>query len=251
MKRISITNWEIDLFNYLHENKVATVDQIFRDLPKYKTRKSLIWRLWKLKKLGYLTGQYNTDHNGLNVYNLTKKTFRRFISKDRFVRMELKSNSVLHDIELVDIRHKIMNMIKVNEYYTENFHQAWEYINFDFGTPIPDTIIDVNKKDGKYIFGIEYEASAKSKKRYEDIIRSYYNEEKIHFVIYICKTESLLKKIQKIEHKLYPTKYKRLFYVTLDEFYSNKDFIIKNSHGFTVNLNENISSNSPQNETPI
>ncbi len=239
--RIKIQAWDKDLFNYLYANKISTLEQISRDLPKYNSKSSYIWRLWKLKKLGYLTGQYNEDHDGTNIYRVTKETYRKYLSRGAEPQIVLGSNAVPHDLDLVDIKSIISKSKKVRNYYTENMIQSWIDGNYKNLTPFKklnaDAAINVNVSDDNFWFGLEYEASVKSQKRYDELFSNFYFEDDIVAILYICKSKSIMKDLKKSESNIAGNNTKKIYYTTLDSLLDN-NLVFENLDGMTIDLND-------------
>src|SRR3989338_9200183 len=91
------------LMHYLHAVKVATYKQIHRDIyPDYCFR-SVRNRVIKLSHLGLVIG--SQDRLGLidgKTISLSKKGFSHFVANGEENRIELKSEAVEHDVDLVD-----------------------------------------------------------------------------------------------------------------------------------------------------
>lgn len=239
-KRIKISKWDKDLFNYLYTNKVSTLEQIVRDLPHYSSKSSYIWRLWKLKKLGYLTGQYNEEHDGTNIYRITKSTFQKYISRGSDLTTELGSDAVFHDLDLVDIRSKIIQSNKVKRYYTENMIQFWDDENYDKLVPYKsfntDAVINVDISDDNFWFGLEYEASVKTKKRYHDLFSNYYLNNEIVAILYICKDESVRRSLERFELDIAKNRAKKIYYATLNSLTEENKLEFQSSDGIVIKL---------------
>lgn len=229
-KNIVLTDWDKDLFSYLHAQKCATLNQIERDLSYNKNRRTLNWRIWKLVHCGYLVNLMSIDRNRAKVVAISKRCFKLFIDGDLKVRKELKSDAISHDLDLIDIRSKLFNSKKVKNYHTENTLQTWkeEYDDSKIKPFIKlntDAVMEVKIFKGYFYIGIEYESSRKGKSRYEDLMKSYYRNKEIDAVFYICKDEKLQSYMQKCEQKFKPEKDEFKFYYCTYENLINNDQI--------------------------
>jgi DNA-binding PadR family transcriptional regulator len=232
MAKLIITRRDVLLFEYLHACKVATTKQINRDI--FKTSHATCYqRLKKYQEKDFLK-VVPTDRRRDQSYayevttkgeKIIKANLRDLISGDRF-----RSNSVAHDLTLVDIKNVLMSKNDVKEYFTENQIQTYK----DFRTEndlIPfkevqcDAGIMIQKGDVDPLYiGVEYESSAKSRGRYLDKIGSLYYNGPV-YLIYICKDKSLIKKLKKIETIYIQNRAPKIFYITLSEFLESKDSV--------------------------
>ena len=89
----------------MYENKVALLEQINRDIYNYDRIKSLRERISLFEKLNYIQRVAEPLYFNKKIVSLTLKGFNKFISPNNKRRIELKSNSVYHDLGLVDIRY--------------------------------------------------------------------------------------------------------------------------------------------------
>jgi hypothetical protein len=213
-----INERDIKLLHYLHAVKVASYKQIHRDIfPEHKYR-SACNRIIQFKHLGLISGWHDRlSTEAYKVTKLSKLGFKRFVENGQEQRVELKSDSVDHDLGLVDIRSCLMNYSKVKEYYTENQIQTWWATSRcetkQSLTPLhSDAIAQVILGNEKLWAAIEYESAAKAEARYEPIVKRYYSNTDVSLVLYICSSNEVLNKIRKTEMKLFETEYPKFFY---------------------------------------
>lgn len=225
-KKIVITEWDKKLFIYLHQRKVALLEQIQRDLPKYKNIISLNRRIYTLKKGGYLKVNYSADHPKKIVLSITKKGFSDYINYGDCNRRELGSSKIEHDLALVDIRFILLRSEGISKYLSENEFLSFDtyYKNTELKSFIllrSDAVIqyEVNKTSKKkYWLSVEYEASKKTLNRYHDLLKHYYSAVDIPLVIYICASEQIKNMVARVEKRVKPSKQPFKFYYTiLDE----------------------------------
>jgi predicted transcriptional regulator len=245
MTALIIMRRDIRLFEYLHACKVATTKQINRDI--FKTGHATCYqRLQKyLEKKCLQVVPTDRQRDQSYAYEVTKKgekiikaNIRDLLCGDRF-----RSNSISHDLTLVDIRNILMSKSDVKEYYTENQIQTYK----DFRTEkdlIPfqelqcDAGIMIQRGDNNPLYiGVEYELSAKSRSRYLDKIGSLYYNGPV-YLIYICKDKSLIKKLKKIETIYIKNRTPKIFYITLSELLeSNGSVTFTRQDGKSITLN--------------
>lgn len=232
MSKILITQRDVQFFEYLHACKVATTKQINRDI--FKTSHATCYqRLKKYQEKKFLkivpTNRSLDQSFAYEVTNkgekIVKANFRDLISGERF-----RSNSVAHDLTLVDIRNILMKKKVVKEYYTDNQIQTYK----DFRSEqhlIPaqelqlDALMKLKRGDLNPIWlGLEFESSAKAICRYQDKIRRYYYSGP-HFLLYICEDRSLENKVKKVESIYIKEKAPKIFYLTLKELLESKESV--------------------------
>ncbi len=127
IRRVIINVRDNRLFNYLFEFKVATAKQIHRDIFSKGTLTVFYRRINKLIKMEYIkrTSHFNGDRN-VSIYSLTKKALHKFILVDKkeWSTKRCYSDSVEHDLQLVDIAHKFSKLESYSDYFTENLLKA-------------------------------------------------------------------------------------------------------------------------------
>ncbi|PIP91230.1 MAG: hypothetical protein COW01_06150 [Bdellovibrionales bacterium CG12_big_fil_rev_8_21_14_0_65_38_15] len=230
MKKVIINHRDRDLFNYLYEVKVASEKQIRRDVYKEVTKTVVYRRLKKLIKASYLKRfLYFDGKRTISAYSLSKSSLRKFILGNRSDEDTIKrclSDSIEHDIALVDIRHRFLSSRKIVDYFSENVLLSdASFVNSnefnEFKRLHSDGMI-VYKFDDESIYklAVEYEHTLKYTPRYERLFADYENANHVVAILYICRDEKVLKRIKKIVQSL---KLTRFFVATLDEFLVNPD----------------------------
>ncbi|PIQ56132.1 MAG: hypothetical protein COW01_05435, partial [Bdellovibrionales bacterium CG12_big_fil_rev_8_21_14_0_65_38_15] len=88
--QIQITQRDIDLLFFLHSVKIATIDQIGREAYPDLGKWGLYKRLQRLEKQGYLQGIRSSETNFNKVYNITRKSFKKYFPIRDVKRNEIK-----------------------------------------------------------------------------------------------------------------------------------------------------------------
>lgn len=68
-----------------------------------------------------------------------------------------------------------------------------------------------------FIFPLEYEASAKFAKRYDQVMNKYYLNDEVKAVLFISKTSSIQNKVMQTEKKLKSNVTPKFFYCLFDD----------------------------------
>lgn len=204
-KTVVITETDERLFRYLYGFKVATADQLKRDIYTSHSKRSINRRVSKLIECGFLEISRHETTRSQRVISITPWTFKNYIETGAEHRMELKSAMIEHDLDLLDIAAILKQSEQVLDYYPENIikaHCVPELEQHTFLNNIhPDALVKVEVKNGTFMFPLEYENSRKFMNRYEELFNRYYSHNDIPAVLYICSSESLLRRVQNIEAK--------------------------------------------------
>jgi hypothetical protein len=230
MSALIITRRDVQLFEYLHACKVATIKQINRDIF-HTSRVTCYQRIKKyqekkfIKAIGVLQNEiichaYEVTQKGEKII---KANLRDIMSGNRF-----RSNSFEHDLFLVDIKNIFSTMKMVKSYYTEN--QIQTYFDFrseeklqPFQEMQTDACLILQKNDFDPIHvALELELSVKATERYRQKIREAYYLN-IFGIIYICKDNFLIKKLQKIDEEVRGERKTKIYFSTLDEILKSQD----------------------------
>lgn len=174
----------------------------------------------KLKLVNRLTGAKDFDLSG--VYELTKKGFNvvRANQKQLIIHNRYKSNSIFHDLFLVEIRHIMKRRELVANYLTEN--QIQTIADFDTEKGLIDfkrlhcdslMVIKHAISGSRIKVALEFELSDKSMKDYRKKLSDYYNSGTIPAILYICKDKQTEARIKKSELEIYNGENNRIYYL--------------------------------------
>jgi len=239
--QIQITQRDIDLLFFLHSVKIATIDQIGREAYPDLGKWGLYKRLQRLEKQGYLQGIRSSETNFNKVYNITRKSLKKYFPIRDVKRNEIKSDSIKHDIGLVDIRHALCRSNKVTTYIPENSLQTWPTSHIgevytSFVRCNSDAALELTVNNVQIYFAIEYEISLKQDIRYRDTLRRYYLENNISRVLYILESQNHIKHIIKAEKEMDITIQPKFFYTTKEQLVQNEKLIFTNWKNQVIEL---------------
>lgn len=246
MKTFILMERDKELLQFLFENKVSTRKQVFERFFKNISPKNANRRIRKLMKeklisskgeeIGGRFKQYLfVGGNGIDIVRTRNKLY----TVDKIE----KSESIQHDLELLELRYLLCRSPKVKSYFTENMLQGiFDFKNNDdlkyFVRLNSDAAILISLKIGPIYAALEYETLSKSDSRYEKKIREYY-ESNISIVIYVTKSEILKSRILRIDDQI-SRELKRpnkVFCATYDTLLSNpKKLTFVNSNGKILDL---------------
>ena len=184
---------------------------------------------------------FSKNFKTLKAYSLTGKAFDRYVA-DIFkgmTRRQFKSNSPMHDMDLLDIKYRLSKKKDVKVTISENLLQSGaDFLDaFKIGHLIkhnPDGIVKVEVDGELYTFCLEYDSSAKSKSRYEDFLKKYYFDNEVTAVFFIYEEKSFFKSIFSLERELFSRMTPKIYYCSLkDILFMEKELTfvnVKNSH---------------------
>lgn len=241
---IRIREIEKKLFSYLFINKVATSLHLQRDIYPEISHQALYKRLNQLIKEGFLEADYHRELNGRLVYSLATKSLNDFLfaKSSKEFRRQLKSNSILHDLDLLDIRARLKEKASVKAYYSENLVQSGvELIDSDSIKSLKsfnfDAILKLQKSTGAFFIPVEYERTLKFSSRYRAYFKKIYASPNIEALFFIGKDEKLIQKIRSLEKSVLGSCLPKIFYSTLDQITNRDDsvsFVNQNKEHITL-----------------
>lgn len=239
-KTVAITETDEKLFRYLYGFKVATADQLKRDIYTSYSKRSINRRVSKLIKFGFLEISRRETTRSQRVVSITPWTFKNYIETGSEQRMELKSAMIDHDLDLLDIAAILKRSKQVLEYYPENIIKAHSVPKLDQHTFLnnihPDALLKVKVKNGTFMLPLEYENSRKYMSRYEELFSRYYGHRDIPAILYICNSENLLRRIQKIEAKVLAGQKPKFCYKLFSELKQDRSLKFSTLNGQPLHL---------------
>ena len=238
-----------------YDNVQLSFDQVrIRHFPECK-RPTIQNRITKLKKaklirsqrVGVVIYQGKQKHIGV-VYQLTGTglaVLRDCDPQDRFREKPLLINTVSlpHDLALTDVIDRLRGYLPEHEIVHGRVH---------FGAPpeqsrVPDAIA-MRVSDRKHDVAIELEYTAKSDKRYRQIITQYRINSQYTKIIYVCSSHAIAAKIKAVitglKRPLRGTNQvtSKFYFVTLDELLRGQAPVV------ISNGNENLLGPQGQNK---
>ena len=201
---------DLRLFQLLLEGKVLTKEQINRYIFKNVSDQCISARLKKLGDFGVIArGTFINEWKSKYYYALTPKGLSHIqgLLINKITRKAIKSDSISHDLDLVDIRFALEQMETVKSYFTENILQSCdEFTRSSQFSPFvklnSDAVADVQTPHGRVVLAIEYDATSKSSARYSKKLRAYYERHQIEGVLYIARNKCILESLKNVEKKV-------------------------------------------------
>ena len=223
---IVITQRDRAIFGEIFENRVMYGTQLshlhFRGLARQRASR----RLCKLEKIGYLDRRYvyGPHESAHAAYSLTPKALKAIAEtyRHKITREFVKSDSVAHDLVLVEVRRRLERLKLVTRYYTENMLQAcaefsenealWPFVQNN-----TDAVLEVTRQGTKTLVALEYENSEKAQERYTRKLVSYYSDARTPAVFYVCGNARIRAAVAQAEAAVGGKGPARCFYALLED----------------------------------
>ncbi len=198
---------------YLFESKIATRDQINRDVFGLTTRQTLNSRLRKLVKAKLVRRRSYFFYEKLaSCYEPTDKALKVIqpAYKHQISKGLIKSDSVVHDLGLVELKAIFKRRTAVSNFVSENILQSCgEFTQsnkfFHFVALNCDGVMEIKKPTRNHLVAVEYESTDRSASRYRAKVTEYYVNP-IHAVFYVCRNKIIESILKKVEREIYEKK---------------------------------------------
>ncbi len=238
-KGLMLLQTDRELLYYLHANKIARVAQLRRDLKGFHCKQTAYKRFARLRKEGLIEIRGGIDERRLMLLNISDKGFNTYVNCGDALRCELKSKSPAHDLDLVDIRNRISRSQRTAIYFTENELQTWGHLKQKaeikpFIDIRCDGLVGFQTQDEVVYLALEYEASRKADSRYRDLFLKYYAESEIGGVLYICKSEFMLRMLRERERAAYGKYTPKFFYTTFENLMTREELVFEAFNGSKI-----------------
>jgi len=197
---------DIHLFYTLLEYKIMSFHQI-RKFIFSNTRQQVTYRrLLKFLLGGYIERIFLPHGDRyMSAYSLSENGLKKLVEVKgvQMARYQLRSNSIDHDLALVEIGERLKNAGGVVKYLTENilrstidYDEAWRYR--DFVQNCSDACLEIERDDRIIRIAVEYESTLKSNERYERKFMDYRLSNNIGIVFYICESINVWNRLEKL-----------------------------------------------------
>ncbi len=220
-EKIIITDRDKTLFRHLFVNKIASVEDIRRDIFNSVSAQAVHRRLVKLSSEKLIEAQVQREKGNRMLYFLTKKGFKEFIADEKTLkRIQLKSDAIEHDLTLLSIKRRFKKFKFVEGFYSENLVCSGILDDIPEVKELrelhPDAIVKLKLDNQIFFLPLEYEASSKYSRRNEKLLAKYYTSPHVPAVLFLSKTKAIEKRIWTKE-KAKTLKFKGKFFYALLE----------------------------------
>ena len=242
LKKMMLKKSDERLMKYLQAVKIATYEQIKRDIyPDYHLR-SVCNRIYKLEDNKLVQGVCNRSiQNGERLISLTKKGFKYFVSNGGEERIELKSDAASHDLGLVNIRALFRGFQEIESYYTENEIQTWGRNGYGYSLSSlvkfnSDAVVLFQRKELSLLVPLEYEVTQKVASRTSEMVKRYYRDSNIILVFFLSHENSILNAVKKAEGEVLKRDKPKFFYSLLHKEIFCESLLLETVKGHKLRL---------------
>ncbi len=233
---VYISEKDIDLFRYLHAVKVATYEQIHRDVFTDISLGAAGNRIRKLEDIKLIeVGRNRVIVDGKRYVSLRKNTFEQFVRRGGELQLELKSDAIQHDLTLVDIRHLLMKSARFLGYQTENELQTW---SIKYKHLNSDALATFRLGTEAFAIPVEYESSLKKADRYEPFVKKYYRAEDLPLVALVADSQDIIDTIIESERKLFNWEKPKFFYKLKQKLFEDESLSFENCNQAVLSLGD-------------
>lgn len=223
---VVVTDRDRKLFCQLFENRAMRRDQIHVFAFLGASEQATLKRLSSLVRNGFLDRQYVDSQRNriLAVFENTPKALKEIADAyPHKITSELcKSDSVEHDLCLVDLRAKFQRLSLVNNYLTENMLQGCEKFSSmeairPFVVNNTDAAFELKGKSKKIWIGLEFENSEKAHERYVRKLVNYYSNDKVQIIFYVCGSPRVRVAVADAERAMIGDRSPKCYYALLSD----------------------------------
>lgn len=234
VRGIYIDERDLQLLRYLFTVKVATYQQIHRDIYPSISFDRTGQRIRALEDNGLVEiARSRLILGSKRTVSLRKRSFETLIRNGDEKRKEFKSDSIIHDIGLGDLRHSLRTRPKVVAYRTENEIQTW---GGDERKLNSDAIATIALAKRNINVPIEYERTQKGKYRYEPLVKKYYSASDFPILFFITEEKHTIDLVQEIEKKFFDWEKPKIFYALKHELLQCETPRLQNGNGTAISL---------------
>lgn len=242
---------------FLAEQKIASAHQIHQFCFPGKTDRNVRLFLATLTKRGWIGNQavIGKSHKPMNAYKLTNNGFKELksIIGLEIEKIQTRVNRREHDLVLTDIRIRFAHSPKARIYLSENLLQTGIFEGVcpqlaHFRSARNDGAVQLFISDSKIWMGVEYERSEKTKDRYIERFRNWYQSEELTGILLIAEDEPFMNRLIQIDRQAYPNFKRKILFQHLNGFLgsgASVTFTTSQGKEFSINFGSSMNTIYP------
>jgi hypothetical protein len=239
-----VTLRDIEIMQFIFEHRAVSIKQLANKFFPKVSFQAAYMRLEKLVISKYLVKSFTIwNRTSAAFYGITEKGINTFCGsyKHQITKLDYKSDSINHDLGLVELRARLEKSKMVSGYYSECMLQNCSDLagddNFrEFRLVNSDAALAIESSESKYHIALEYEISAKHLDDYINKLNDYYSSTKVALVLYICGNARIEKLIRTSDLEI--GKKQSKIFTCLEENFNKADgslsFINRNNYIFKI-----------------
>lgn len=221
-KKLMLTDRDFLTFYYLFSYKVMTTKQVWKYPFKGKANINNVRKRIKRYLDHDLIKARAIVFEGVmqRIFSLTPKGLQEL--KDHrgleLHRNQLESNSIIHDLNLVEIGERLKGHSEVINYFTENEIQCLYEDDSEHEWPKilnSDGFLELKRGHTIFNIAVEYEHSSNSKAKYRCLVEDYYYPDQINIVLFLYRKDWIKKAILQKENEDYSNCIPRFYFLKI------------------------------------
>lgn len=208
-RKVILNTRDQEILVFLFKNKLLTLEQVHRLFFTDLARITANIRMNKLFRAGYIEKKSLFLNNSNQTYFEIKPQgidlIKAHLNGDVAFK-NYKSDSLLHDLKLVEISQVFLSFNSISSIYYEAEIQSYSHESLDdelnaFLLLRSDRVLSVSSQKGAILVPLEYERTLKRSHRLVSKLRDYYLNDDIPAVFYICESKGIIKELVKADTK--------------------------------------------------
>ena len=244
---IELQQRDVELLRFVYAHRVVSYSQVLRKFFTDRHKSTAAHRLKRLRKHGYVKSAFMPIRNGCAERYLmpSEKSYEvvRHHWGFEIDRPHYKSESIVHDLRLVDLVLRMEKLTQFQKLLPENLLQSSSSLTHDphLGDLVraqSDGALYIAGKSGRgFLFALEMELSTKNIERYKSKLSSYYLAERIDGVLYVCADQVIVSLLAKADKEARKDQRSRLHFVLEADAIADSDKItFRNTENKSFNL---------------
>lgn len=221
---------------FVYAHRAVSYSQIWRKFFSDRVKSTISERLKRLRKEGYLrSAMMPIKGDYAERYFMPSEKSFQFVRHHWDFEIDkplYKSESIAHDLQLVDLALRMEKLTQFKKLLPENLLQSSSALIQDtfLGDLVriqSDGALYATGTDGLgYLFALELELSTKNVERYRSKLSSYYLVRGIRGVLYVCADQTIISLLSKADEEVRKNRNSILHFVSLTDALKDSDRII-------------------------
>lgn len=227
---------DVNLMRFVYAHRAVSYSQIWRKFFSDRVKSTISERLKRLRKEGYLrSAMMPIKGDYAERYFMPSEKAFQFVRHHWDFEIDkplYKSESIAHDLQLVDLALRMEKLTQFKKLLPENLLQSSSALIQDtfLGDLVriqSDGALYATGTDGLgYLFALELELSTKNVERYRSKLSSYYLVRGIRGVLYVCADQTIISLLLKADEEVRKDRNSILHFVSLTDALKDSDRII-------------------------
>lgn len=234
--RVELQQRDLDLIRFVYAHRAVSFPQIRRKFFANRVKSTISGRLKALRNAGFIkSAMMPIKADYAERYFMPSEKALEFVRHHWGFEIDnplYKSESIVHDLCLVDLAMRLEKLTCFKKLLTENRLQSSSALTQDdfLGNLVraqSDGALFVTGKSGSgHLFSLELELSTKNVERYRSKLSNYYLAKGIRGVLYVCADQVIMSLLTKADEEVRKGEKSILHFALLDDALADRDKII-------------------------